>query len=204
MKTPAIYLVFGFLLLSVPAQADECGTTPGNLVANCGFETGTFLGWNLSGYQSSSAYLGVSHGVDSFDAHTGSYGAYLGGFGGVLNLDQFISTTPGTAYQISCWLAQSPATVAPYLSSFSTTFGGFTLFSAGDAPNLPYHFYSFSAVATSPLSLLNFGARDDTGFFSIDDVSVVPITTPEPSTLGLFLSAVAILYQFRNAPIRRR
>ena len=183
----------GYLLSAVCGRADQCGAVAANLVANCGFETGSFSSWTLSGVQSSPAYLGISHGVDTADAHTGADGAYLGGFGGILDLSQFLATVPGTLYEVDYWLAQSPATVAPYQSSFNVTFGGTTLFSAGNAPNLPFTRYEFFTTAAASLSNLQFGARDDTGFFSLDDISVEPAPAPEPGTNRLLLSATALL-----------
>ena len=183
----------GYLLSAVCGRADQCGAVAANLVANCGFETGSFTSWTLSGVQSSPAYLGISHGVDGADAHSGSYGAYLGGFGGVLDLSQLLGTVPGTLYQIDYWLAQSPATVVPYRSSFNITFDGTSLFSISNAASLPFTHYEFFATAATSLSDLQFGARDDTGFFSLDDISVQPAPAPEPRTSFLFLSAVALL-----------
>ncbi len=122
VRTFTFLFLFGSVLFSTAAQADECGSVNGNLVTNCGFETGTFAGWSLSGSQSSAAYLGVSHGVDAVDAHSGNDGAYFGGFGGVLNLSELMPTLPGAEYRITYWLAQSPATPAPYPSAFQTNF----------------------------------------------------------------------------------
>ena len=51
-------------------------------------------------------------------------------------------------------------------------------------------------MATGSLSTLVFSAQDDTGFFSLDDVSVVAGTanaTPEPAGYGLMGTALALL-----------
>jgi hypothetical protein len=199
-----IVLALGCLLAATSARADECSGVAGNLAQNCGFETGTFAGWALSGAQSSSAYLGISHGVDNADAHSGNYGAYLGGFGGVLDLSQSLATSAGTEYQIDYWLAQAPATLPPYSSSFEVTFGDDVLFSAGNAPDLPYKHYEFFATALSDSSNLSFGARDDTGFFSLDDVSVTPVATPEPFVLASQRRDAAALTTVSAPPARCR
>lgn len=80
-----------------------------NLVANGDFETGNLSNWTLSGCDSSPAYNGIDYGVDQSDARSGAYGAYLGGFGGVLALTQTFVTTGKTSYTVSFWLAQIPA-----------------------------------------------------------------------------------------------
>ena len=193
--------VFTPLVSVWPTWADSC-TSNANLVANCGFESGDFTDWSLSGPQSGPSYLGVSHGVDAGDAHSGSYGAYLGGFGSFLYLSQNLLTVPGQTYAISFWVAQSPATPEPYFSSLIWTFGSTT---SQTTPNLalPFTQVQFNAVATSTVTSLLFGARDDTGFFSLDDVLVTPTTaTPEPGGFALLgIIIILILKQrFRVLP----
>jgi hypothetical protein len=62
----------------VPAPAggailvpSECDATPGNLVANCGFETGDFTSWTQSGDLSFTD-------VDPDCAHSGDFGLCAG------------------------------------------------------------------------------------------------------------------------------
>jgi hypothetical protein len=199
---PAIIFAFGFCYV-IPVRADLCGSDTSNLVQNCGFEVGSFAGWNLSGVDSGPAYDGIAHGVDQADAYSGNYGAYLGGFGGILNLSQIFATTPGTGYTVSYWLAQSPATPAPYQSSFSASFGGSVLTSISQASDFPFTRYSFNVVATSSATNLLFGFRDDTGFFSIDDVQVTPVPTPEPDNFGMlavFIAMGVVIWRCRSVP----
>jgi len=181
-------MILGFI--STAACADIC-TSSLNLVTNCGFETGTLAGWSLSGTQSSPAYEGISYGVDTSDANSGKYGAYLGGYGGYLSVFQSVAATPGTTYQISYYLAQAPATPSPYTSGFSTYFDGLPLVVSGDAPLEPFTLYTFDAKATTSLSTLTFNARDDTGYYSLDDVSVVAV--PEPAA---YILSIPLLYIF--------
>ncbi len=173
--------------------AASCNSALPNLVANCGFESGNFTSWTLSGYDSSPAYNGIDYGVDVFDAHSGVYGAYLGGFGGVLNLSQPIPTTPGGRYTLSFWLAQSPAPASGYLNSFNLSFGSATQ-SLAQAPTMPFTQYTIEAVASASTTPLTFGFRDDAGFFSIDDVSVTAtLASPEPAGSALATLAAALL-----------
>jgi hypothetical protein len=176
-----IIFAISFPLFISALTATPCTSGPPNLVTNCGFETGSFSGWTLSGYDSAPGYQGIDYGVDASDAHSGLYGAYLGAFGGVLNLSQSLSVTPGTNYTISFWIAQSPMAAAPYLNSFSVSFGSSNLLSLTQAPNVPFTQYSFIAQASSAAATLMFGFRDDLGFFSIDDISVAATIVPEPA-----------------------
>ncbi len=166
-----------------------------NLVSNPGFETGDFTGWSLSGTDSAPDDNGIYYGVDIVDAHSGTYGAFFGPVGGVLNLSQTLSTVSGTPYTISFWLQETPGTISPYTNSFTASFGTSTLLSLSDTSNFSYTFYSFNAVSGAGLTPLVFGFRDDVGFFSFDDVSVTGATSvaPEPSSFGLMLAALLLL-----------
>lgn len=178
-------------LLSGPFWASAA-----NLVVNSGFETGDLSGWTLSGTNSAPSDNGIYYGVDGADAHGGNYGAYFGPVGGILKLDQTLATSPGTTYMISFWLAQAPETPAPYVNSFMASWGGTTLYSQVGFPSSGFTQYNFLSTASSPSSILEFGFRNDAGFFSLDDISVTASDTavPEPATpllvvlpVGLFL-----------------
>ena len=172
-----------------------------NIVTNPGFETGDFSGWTLSGTDSSPSDNGIFYGVDSLDAHSGSFGAYFGPVGGVLNLTQALTTDPGTTYTVMFWLAESPDTPAPYVNSFTASLGGTTLVNMSNTNGGNYTQYTATATVTSAASILAFAFRDDTGFFSLDDISVSPgttVVTPEPTTSMLMISALAVLITGRR------
>ncbi|MBV8831318.1 MAG: carbohydrate binding domain-containing protein [Acidobacteriaceae bacterium] len=194
--TAAVILTFGQAALATAA----------NLVSNPGFETGDFSGWTLSGTDYLPGGNDNYYGVDSMDAHNGSYGTYFGPVGGVLNLTQTIATTPGTSYQISFWLAQAPATPPTYVNSFAVSFSGANLFTESPAPESNYTQYTFEGTAPSAASQLQFSFRNDTGFFSLDDVSVstsAPSAIPEPATFLLVLPALALVLRWRSASSRQ-
>lgn len=155
-----------------------------NIVSNSGFETGDLSSWTVSGANSSPGENGVFYGVDTMDAHSGSFGGYFGGLGAATILTQTLSTLPGAAYTISFWLAQT-ATPTPYVNSFSVTFGGTTLVSQTTLPASNFTQYTVTGVASSASSALTFSFRNDTGFFSIDDISADAgnsSAAPEPAT----------------------
>ncbi len=179
--------LFAVVLCGVLAAVEA---KPDNLVVNPGFETGDFTGWTLSGTDVPDN-SGSFYGVDTLDPNSGAYAAYFGPVGGILNLAQTFPTTPGTSYNVSFWLDQSPDTPAPYLNSFAISFAGATLFSAADASASSYAQYSFSGIAASNSADLVFAFRNDTGFFSLDDVSVATTPVPEPACFWVALLALS-------------
>ena len=184
----AALLITGVSVLAAPAHAQ--------LVSNGDFETADFTGWTLSG----NANQGASPDTFVFgNPHSGDYAAWLGAPSSDGFLSQTVATTGGSAYTVSCWLAVDSADGAPTPNDFSASFGGKTLTSltnlaATDSnadPAADYTEYTFSTVAAGPSSVLQFGFRDDTSEFRLDDVSVTLTPVPEASTtvsLGLLLA----------------
>ncbi len=201
MRLNSFTLLFVTVLFAaLPLHADVCGSTKGNLVKNCGFETGTFGNWTLTGPESGPLYSGFSYEIDNFEVHSGSYDASLGGFSSVLDMTQAITTTRGTSYSISFWLGQD----APGTNSFSLSFGGQTLLSNQNVAQTSLLPYTVQATASTNKSSLVFGFYDTGGSFFIDDISVVANapTVPEPASAGfagLGLALAASLAGWRRA-----
>src|SRR5712692_8865885 len=76
------------------APVSQCDAVSGNLVANCGFETGDFTNWTLSGDLSFT-------GVDVAPAHSGTFGAFLGPITDLGFAAQTLVTTPGQYYDLT-------------------------------------------------------------------------------------------------------
>lgn len=195
------------LLSSAPqAKADVCSALVyghSNLVNNCGFETGSFSSWTVGGNTANPG--GNYYGVDSFDANSGNYGAYVSQdfFVGKapVTLSQTINTTPGLDYLISFWLEQDTAPTVGYNHAFSATFGGTTLLTLSPTVAAPgsvgsFVEYSFEEMATSATTTVQFSFENDDNYWSFDDASVA--LAPEPSTLFSAGAALAGLLFLRS------
>lgn len=152
-----------------------------NLVANGGFETGDFTGWTLVN-ASGDLVKGAPF------AYTGNYGAALGTEGSLGYLIQQLTTTPDTEYEINFWLRSDGQTP----NEFDVAFGSDTVMDQTDVPRAAYTeytFYAYSATGVAGDSTdFSIGARNDPGFFALDDVSVTAVTSlvPEPASILLF------------------
>ena len=156
-----------------------------NAVYNGGFELGDFTGWILSG----NPLPGV---VDTSLPHSGTYAAALYAANSLGYLEQFLSTTPGTVYNLTYFLASDGGTP----NEFSAAIDGKTLFDQSDIPSRSYARYSFDFTATGVATDLKLGFRDDPGELHLDDVSVNPAAAvPEPSSgsLGLLVLGIGLM-----------
>lgn len=182
-----LLLVVGLVgLLGVIAPsallADTCGSVSGNLVTNCGFETGDFTGWTtVPASVGSDFYVTSELGL----VHSGNYAA---GFGAVdLQNDyiyQNLATTPGATYDVNFWLDASESVTGQFVANWN---GANILNVPGDIPG-GYMEYSFVETATGGSTQLEFGGNTPPSFYYLDDVSVVPsspTSTPEPSSIFL-------------------
>jgi hypothetical protein len=180
--------------LSGPAQAKPivpsggidppsvCDAIAGNLVVNCGFETGNFAGWTTTPAAAGSDFF-----VDG-NPHSGTFAA---AFGAVTppfrdTISQSIPTIVGDTYNVTFWLTNPGGTPNQFIAMFD----GATLLSLTDSPPFPYTAFSENVVATATSTTLSFSAYQVPSFFFLDDVSVVLTRTPEPASLALLGSAL--------------
>jgi PEP-CTERM motif len=181
-------VVFCLFLLVPQSKADTCG-----LVSNCGFESGDFSSWTLTGNDTPGA-LGNLYGVEGTDPdgtnpNSGNFQAFFGDqVQNATTLQQIISTVAGESYTVSWFLAQDTAPSAEYSNAFSASFGGVSLVNLTAMPIQGYTEYFYTATATSTSTALDLTFGNGLGYFLLDDVSVAPV--PEPSTWTMMLAGI--------------
>ena len=181
------------------ATPSYCDTNfVGNLVANCGFETGDFTGWTISGNTTNPGCN--DYGVDFADLQSGNFGAYMSQDFFISTapvvLSQTLSTTAGANYFISFFVELDTPPSPGVAQTFVAMFGSTTIASLAPTVAFPgtvgtFEQFTATVPATGPTTVLSFAFENDDSFWSFDDVSVISLTaTPEPST---FLLAGAAL-----------
>ena len=181
--------VLGFLTMPTLSFAQgQCYSVAGNLVANCGFETGDFTSWTQGGNPGFTGVTGSPY------AHSGNFGAYLGPVGsdGIL-MSQTLATTAGASYDLNFWLANFGGPTNDFSVQWDgVTIPGSTLINSNP---FPYTEFSFSGLTALGGDTLQFSFRQDPSYWGLDDVSVVQQTSmPEPAAFaGLMLAGVAVV-----------
>ncbi|WP_271565986.1 Ig-like domain-containing protein [Bradyrhizobium sp. CCBAU 11386] len=150
-----------------------------NLVTNGSFETGDYTGWTLGGN-----YKPLSYGDQTFivtGAESGNFAAGLGSVGSDGTLSQNVQTTAGQQYVVSFWLANQGS--GP--NDFTVTWNGQTMLALADKSAQGYTQYSFTATGTAGTSHLEFDARQDQAYWSLDNVSVTAVgSQPQAGSSG--------------------
>jgi len=166
---------------AIPAYADFCGSIVGNLVTpNCGFETGNFTGWTLSG---NPGFISITT-----DAHSGNSAAEFGAVGSptTLTLSTTLATSPGTA-TLDFWLKNLGGPV----NLFDVVWDGNVVFNITNANAFAYteETLTLSALGNDTLA---FNFQQNPSFWHFDDVSVVQTagSVPEPSSVVLLLTVL--------------
>jgi PEP-CTERM motif len=146
-------------------------------------------------------------GSDFFVGPGPSYGAFSApnsaNFGGTGSTDdvlsQTLATVAGGTYTLSFELAHDATDTA---NNFSAIWNGISVLSLVNTSTFGYTSYSYTVAATGTSTVLSFAGRENPAWYDLDNVSVVPTTTPEPGSL-IWLLAVGFggLYAFRR---RRR
>ncbi len=152
----------------IPAGSPDCTLVDGNLVANCGFETGSFSSWSLSGDPTFTF-------VSSDCAHSGTFGACLGPVNGLGFMAQQLATTADQTYTLTYWLRN-----AGRPSHFQVYWNGDLIFDEVDSPDFPYTQFTIDGlVATGDTTELKFGFFNVPDFYYLDDIAVLAQSSPK-------------------------
>jgi hypothetical protein len=192
------------LAFTVSAHADSsCYALASNLVANCGFETGDFTGWNLND-PSNNSY------VDGHNPASGNYAATLGAEPGTLS--QTITDVAGQLYDFSFDLQNETAVDqngVPYpgpdslgVSVIDTNGDTTTLFPDQSIPQSnTYSLYSFTFVGSGTDTIM-FSINNVPSYYDLDNV-VVNAPTPEPSSLALMGTGALVFAELTRRRVRK-
>jgi hypothetical protein len=200
MKISHIGLLFGIIGLggAIPtfaATASVCDAVSGNLVQNCGFETGDFTDWTVTGTVSS-----------NFDVFTNfpDSGNDDARFGDTTldYIDQSFSTVAGDTYSVSFYVdATVPGNVVSPNGQFVAEWDGTNILSmtgstypgsCSGPDSAGYDLCSFTETATSTSSDIKFGGATADAYYHLDDVIVTQNTSavPEPSSISFALAGL--------------
>ncbi|MBZ5628069.1 MAG: PEP-CTERM sorting domain-containing protein [Acidobacteriia bacterium] len=183
------------LLVSMSMFADGiCESVSGNLVSNCGFESGNLTGWTTGGNWNTGWNT-----VGRFLPNSGNYALQIGNYAyqGEPIILQTFGDTNGEAYLFSFHVTQwgSGNNV-----NFQALWNGSQVLDIDGQPHAYNGQFSFVVTGTG-LDTISFQAIDDPGEYLVDDVVISatnpaanptanPVQTPEPGTLLLIGSGL--------------
>ena len=169
------------------APATPASAVAGDIVLNGGFETVSgadtspvFADWTYSGgFRTSGGYVS-----GNYNPHTGAH-AFLAMNPANITLEQVLTTSPGTTYDLGFWHSSvigTSLTAAVVQGGATTTlgsYGGTGYYGPVNPPYAEHTGLSFTASGTSVT--LRFVLNDPGGYagwlVTVDDVSVVPQST---------------------------
>ncbi len=174
------------LLFALPSFAgDICSSVSGNLVANCGFETGDLTSWTFTPAASGSDFY-VGGG-----AYSGNYAAWFGAVGSTDDsISQTLSTAPGTV-DLQFYLMHDYTDTS---NDFNVYWNGAPVYQLLNVASFAYTLVDIPNLAAVGNDTLQFSGREVPAWYALDSVSVVQTgsAVPEPSTVLLVLVGGAL------------
>lgn len=196
-------LPVGLLSLALPGFADICGTTAGNIVANCGFENGTTSS-TIGGNTNNSVPLSWTpnagydleppfNQVTTF-ANSGSFGLSIGNYDyqPVPSLSQTLSDINLAQYSGSIFVAYGGAGGGDTGAFFNVLINNVPVLALDDTTTYPYSQYTFSFTGTGSDTLTLEGNTNPSEWYA-DDVVITTTATPEPR-LSFLMAAVMLTF----------
>lgn len=141
-----------------------------SLLQNGGFESGDLAGWTPSG---NTAFTSVSTG--SVYVHSGTKGLRTGPGSTMGFLSQILPTVIGQTYLLSFWLT-NPDAGTP--NEYMVLWNGTSLLGQTNLTAFGWTNPQFLVTANAANTLLQFGFRNDLGYFGLDDISLIPVASP--------------------------
>jgi hypothetical protein len=172
-----------------------CDAVAGNLVQNCGFESGNFSSWNVLNNDGNTLVEG-----DSFQlgVNSGNFYAALGDATSTPTvLEQTFTDVVGTSLTFSFYVATDGSG-----GGLVADYDGTTLLALTNTTADGYTEYSFNVTPTGSDTISFIEDGPIGGYIGLDDVVVVdpppPAATPEPSSiafLALALGAIVLAHR---------
>ncbi|MBV8551314.1 MAG: PEP-CTERM sorting domain-containing protein [Acidobacteriaceae bacterium] len=211
----SVLLLLSALSASQSKAASICNALPGNVVRNCGFETGNLTGWSLSGNLEGGAsgnYFGVTSGLQNSGNFSGYFGVQggegtnIGTLGPFLKLSQTVPVLNNEYYSFTFYLQDFTAPTTGYIQYFDASVNGRQLLVLQNPSNPSligaYEKFSFITVPgslNSRMADIAFNFQNDDSLWFLDDVSLTSVgPVPEPSSLLLVAPALGALFFLRR------
>jgi kumamolisin len=156
------------------------------LVLDGGFEAADLCYWTLTGdsnvyYENFADYTGDYQNGTGYSAYAGIYFAALGQSNDIADLSQPLPTQAGQLYLLSFWF-ENPSGDTPnqFLVQWNTNSASQNvIFNQTNMGAFGYSNAQFLVYASTNVTTLQFGARNDYDWFVLDNVSVMPVPQPD-------------------------